>query len=131
MSYYEAKGIAGNIIPAIASTNAIVAGLQIDTKSNTLEDFLTKVIKSRLSFSSPSIVLGGSMIYEEGEDADEELKVNLKLILEKCPAGGIYDGVEVQVEDFTQNLEVTLLIKHIDSTLFPEDKYPDKVSTGP
>jgi ubiquitin-like 1-activating enzyme E1 B len=28
-SYYTAKGIAGNIIPAIATTNAIVAGLQI------------------------------------------------------------------------------------------------------
>merc|ERR1712113_253695 len=28
-SYYSANGIAGNIIPAIATTNAIVAGLQI------------------------------------------------------------------------------------------------------
>ena len=29
ISYYEAKGIAGNIIPAIATTNAIVAALQV------------------------------------------------------------------------------------------------------
>jgi ubiquitin-like 1-activating enzyme E1 B len=28
-SYYDAKGIAGNIIPAISSTNAIIAGLQV------------------------------------------------------------------------------------------------------
>ena len=28
-SYYDTKGIAGNIIPAISSTNAIVAGLQV------------------------------------------------------------------------------------------------------
>merc|ERR1711935_1057148 len=29
LSLYEVKGIAGNIIPAIATTNAITAGLQV------------------------------------------------------------------------------------------------------
>lgn len=36
-SYYDAKGIAGNIIPAIATTNAIVAGLQVLQAINILE----------------------------------------------------------------------------------------------
>jgi len=40
-SYYSAKGIAGNIIPAISTTNAIVAGLQI------LQCF--QVLKAQLS----------------------------------------------------------------------------------
>lgn len=31
-SLYEAKGTAGNIIPAIATTNAIVAGLQVSQR---------------------------------------------------------------------------------------------------
>lgn len=29
LSYHDAKGIAGNIIPAISTTNAIVAGIQV------------------------------------------------------------------------------------------------------
>ncbi len=29
LSLFDAKGIAGNIIPAIATTNAVIAGLQV------------------------------------------------------------------------------------------------------
>jgi ubiquitin-like 1-activating enzyme E1 B len=36
-SYYDAKGIAGNIIPAIATTNAIVAGIQVMYAINLLK----------------------------------------------------------------------------------------------
>jgi ubiquitin-like 1-activating enzyme E1 B len=36
-SYYDAKGIAGNIIPAIATTNAIVAGIQVMYAVNLLK----------------------------------------------------------------------------------------------
>ena len=36
MSYHDAKGMAGNIIPAIASTNAIIAGLQVAQAINML-----------------------------------------------------------------------------------------------
>ena len=152
-SYYETKGIAGNIIPAIATTNAIVAGLQllqvfqllklkteqkdhsaikeccryvyclrdktrkgyylqptsladpnpkcfvcrnaqvdvcIDTETWTLEQFVDKVIKKRLGFAEPTILIGDSQIYEEGEDADMEcFAVNLPKTLVNLPCGGI------------------------------------------
>jgi len=41
-SYYSAKGIAGNIIPAIATTNAIVAGLQVLQTFHLLREIIEK-----------------------------------------------------------------------------------------
>ena len=53
-------------------------------------------------------MLGTSFLYEEGEDADEELASNLQLILKNCPAGGVRDGSEIVINDFTQKIEVGL-----------------------
>lgn len=72
----------------------------------TLGDLVTRVLKAKLGFNEPTIMQGSNCLYEEGEGADEDLQDNLALTLAKCPGGGVLDGAQLEIEDFTQNLEV-------------------------
>jgi len=185
-SFHDAKGIAGNIIPAIAATNAIVAALQvmqaikvlqfndyekldtdfinkkcpaiyvlrsatrrghyleptapeepadqcyvcnasqislqIDINETTLEELIKQVLKGKLAFNQPSIYIGSNTIYEEGEGAEKGFLENLKKTLSLCPAGGMQDGSTIRVEDFSQDLEVEIIIRHFPRADMDTDK---------
>ncbi len=89
--------------------------LKIDVTETTLQDFVTKVLKGKLGFNQPSIACGANVFYEEGEDCDEDLKDNLVLKLDKCPGGGVVDGCVLSIDDYSQNLNLDLIVKHINN----------------
>uniref|UniRef100_K3WJR7 SUMO-activating enzyme subunit n=1 Tax=Globisporangium ultimum (strain ATCC 200006 / CBS 805.95 / DAOM BR144) TaxID=431595 RepID=K3WJR7_GLOUD len=177
-SLYSCKGIAGNIIPAIATTNAIVAGIQvleafkilraakpigetcsytycnrswdsrgvllnpvalskpnpkcyvcskhmlelvIDTNKTYLRDLVDKVLKKKLGVNEPTISIGSSTIYEEGEDAEESLVVNLNKLLVNLPGKGISHDTVISIEDFSQDFRCSIRVLHKDEAGFGED----------
>eukprot|EP00536_Pseudo-nitzschia_multiseries_P000576 jgi/Psemu1/233774/estExt_Genewise1.C_70105 len=191
-SHYSAKGIAGNIIPAIATTNAICAGLQIlqafailkrqlekknsaeplalglgdscyyvncirnrtrnglyltasplekpnpncfvcknaiiplslNVEEWTLQEFLKRIVKGRLGFEEPTLMLQGDFIWEEGDGADEdEFKMNLPKKISELPCGGIKHGTVLEIDDNSQNLSIQVAVTHKDD--WEGDEVPD------
>lgn len=177
-SLYSCKGIAGNIIPAIATTNAIVAGIQvleafkilraatpigetcsytycnrswdsrgvllnpvalskpnpkcyvcskrmlelaIDTNKTYLRDLVDKVLRKKLGVNEPTISIGSSTIYEEGEDAEESLAVNLSKLLVNLPGKGIHHDTVISIEDFSQDFRCAVRVLHRDEADFGEE----------
>lgn len=178
-SLFEAKGIAGNIVHAVATTNAIVAGLivieaikvlqkdsdnhrmtfclehptrkmllmpaepfepnkscyvcsetplilEVNTSQSKLRDFVEKIVKAKLGMSFPVLMHGSQILYEVGDDLEEDMiaiySANLEKVLSELPTP-VTSGTTLSVEDFQQEFSCTINIKHREE--FDEEKEPD------
>ncbi|XP_077247989.1 SUMO-activating enzyme subunit 2-like isoform X2 [Tasmannia lanceolata] len=178
-SLFEAKGIAGNIVHAVATTNAIIAGLivieaikvlrsdacnyrmtycvehplkkmllmpvepfepnkscyvcsetplslEVNTYHSKLRDFVEKIVKNKLGMYSPLIMHGSTLIYEVGDDLEEDIAINYALNLDKVLAelpAPVTSGTVLTVEDLQQELSCHINIKHREE--FDEEQEPD------
>nr|XP_019701324.1 SUMO-activating enzyme subunit 2 isoform X2 [Elaeis guineensis] len=167
-SLFEAKGIAGNIVHAVATTNAVIAGLivieaikvlqgdfqnyrmtyclehpsrkmllmpvqpfeankscyvcsetplllEINTRTSKLRDFVEKIVKNKLGMNLPLIMHGSTLIFEAGDDLEEDVAANYALNLDKALAElppPVTSGTVLTVEDLRQELSCNINIKH-------------------
>eukprot|EP01018_Ginkgo_biloba_P004252 Gb_05679 [translate_table: standard] len=170
-SLFEAKGIAGNIVHAIATTNAIIAGLivietikllkndiqncrmtyclqhpsrkmllmpvepfepnnscyvcsktpislEVNTQLTKLKDVVEKIVKNKLGVSLPLIMHGSTLLFETGDDLEEDVAAHYALNLEKTLAEfpvPVANGTILTVEDLQQEFLCSIYIKHRDA----------------
>jgi ubiquitin-like 1-activating enzyme E1 B len=91
--------------------NAIIP-LALDVKQWTLERLLKTIVKGRLGFESPTVLIDGDFVWEEGDGAEEDYLVNLPKTLDKLPCGGIQHGTVFELDDTTQNLTIQVSVTH-------------------
>ncbi|KAK9136295.1 hypothetical protein Syun_015625 [Stephania yunnanensis] len=178
-SLFEAKGIAGNIVHAVATTNAIIAGLivieaikvlrnernklrmtyclehpsrkmllmpvepfepnkscyvcsetplslEINTSCSKLRDFVEKIVRNKLGMNFPLIMHGSALLYEVGDDLEDDMVANYAANLEKVLAelpSPVTGGTMLTVEDLQQEFTCCINIMHREE--FDEEKEPD------
>lgn len=108
--------------------------LTLDVNEWTLERLLDKVVKARLGFEAPTVLINGDFVWEEGEGADsEEFKPNLPKVLSKLPCGGIQHGTVFELDDATQDLTIQVSVTHQAEWDEEEntDEYPFVVGGAP
>ncbi|KAK6136721.1 hypothetical protein DH2020_029549 [Rehmannia glutinosa] len=178
-SLFEAKGIAGNIVHAVATTNAIIAGLivieaikvlqndtknyrmtyclehpsrkmllmpvepfepnkscyvcsetpltlEINTHRSKLRDLVDKIVKAKLGMNLPLIMHGSALLYEVGDDLEEDevanYAANLEKVLSELPSP-VAGGTILTIEDLQQELKCSINVKHREE--FDEENEPD------
>ena len=57
--------------------------LEVNTYQSKLGDFIEKIVKAKLGMSSPLIMHGSALLYEVGDDLDEDMAANYAANLDK------------------------------------------------
>ena len=57
--------------------------LEVNSKTTKLREVIEKVIKSKLGMNLPLIMVGATLVFEDGEDLEEDEIANYALNLEK------------------------------------------------
>ncbi|KAL4561329.1 hypothetical protein LXL04_033493 [Taraxacum kok-saghyz] len=80
-----------------------------------MRDVVEKVVTSKLGMNLPLITHGSSLLYEVGDDLDQDMvanyEANLEKVLSELPYA-ITGGTIITVEDLQQELVCNINIKH-------------------
>jgi ubiquitin-like 1-activating enzyme E1 B len=59
--------------------------LEVNTVTATMRDVIEKVLKRKLGVDSPVIMQGSSLLYETGDDLEEDMAAHYASLLNKVP----------------------------------------------
>lgn len=57
--------------------------LEVNTHRTKLKDLVEKIVRAKLGMNLPLIMIGSALIYEVGDDLDEDMVANYAANLEK------------------------------------------------
>ena len=99
--------------------------LTLNVDEWTLERLLKTVVKGKLGFEAPTVLIDGDIVWEEGDGADsEDYMINLPKTLSNLPCGGIKQGTVFELDDTTQNLSIEVSVTHQQD--WPQDEEADE-----